>query len=187
MAGFDYEIRYVEAMLPELEKYLHSRELYRVVFVPKESNEPPYPTLTIGTYLLALKRAQGFSRTAAEHSRWQKLSQETDQVRLRWRQAWLDKAKLDSSSRLRRWGDFLREYLQKPADQIDRYSYEVRNRVILELLKEEIPESSDLWDTLVQLDQRLQERWIRGNFVWESDLEAHFSPIQYWFLWGKPC
>lgn len=187
MFGFNYEIRYVEAMLPELESYLHSRELYRLVFVPKEANEPPYPTLTIGTYLLALKRAQGFAQTAAQHAQWQKLAQESEQIKARWRQAWLEKTKLDSSSRLRRWGDFLREYLQKPADQIDRYVYEVRNRVILELIKEECPDLPDIWKTLDQLDQRLQERWIKGTFIWESELSPHFAVDRYWYLWGKPC
>lgn len=187
MVDFNYEIRYVEAVLPELEKYLHSRELYRLVFIPKEAGEPPYPTLTIGTYLLALRRAQGFAKSTTELSQLQKLVQETDHLRLRWRQAWLDKTKLDSLSRLRRWGDFLREYLQKPADQVDRYVYEVRNRVILELLKEENPELTDLWDKLTQLDQRLRERWVMGNFIWESDLAPHFPTHPYWYLWGEPC
>lgn len=187
MVDFNYEIRYVETMLPELEKYLRSRELYRLVFVPREGDEPPYPTLTLGTYLLALKRAQGFIKTANQQSHWQKLARETDHLRSKWKQAWLDKARLDSSSRLRRWGDFLREYLQKPADQIDRYVYEVRNRVILELLKEENPDLSETWNTLEQLDQRLRERWLKGNFIWESELETSFPPDLFWFLWGKPC
>jgi len=187
MVDFNYEIRYIAAMLPELESYLRSRELYRMVFLPREGDNPPYPTLTLGTYLLALKRAEGFSKTAAQRSQWQKLARETDHLRTKWRQAWLEKAKLDSSSRLKRWGDFLREYLQKPADQIDRYRYEVRNRVILELLKEENPELSDTWNTLEQLDQQLRDRWLKGDFIWESELRAHFPSDTYWFLWGQPC
>ncbi len=187
MVDFNYEIRYIEALLPEMEKYLRSRELYRVVFIPKEAGEPPYPTLTLGTFLLALKRAQGFCKTAAQHSQWQKNARETDRLRARWRQAWLEKAKLDSSARLRRWQDFLREYLQKPADQIDRYAYEVRNRVILDLLREQNPELPEIWGTLEQLDQHLQARWIRGEFLWESELQSTFPVDQFWFLWGKPC
>jgi hypothetical protein len=187
MVDFNYEIRYVETILPELEKYLRSQELYRMVFVPREGKEPPYPTLTLGTYLLALKRAQGFIKTANQQSHWQKLARETDRLRSQWRQAWIDKARLDSSSRLKRWGDFLREYLQKPADQLDRYAYEVRNRVILELLKEENPEHLETWNTLEQLDQRFRERWIKGDFIWETELETTFPSDPFWFLWGKPC
>lgn len=187
MVDFNYEMRYVEAILPELEEYLRSRELYRMVHVPHEESQPPYPTLTLGTFLLALKRAQGFARTAHEHSQWQKLARETDQLRARWRQAWHEKSSLDANARLRRWGDFLREYFQKPADQIDRFAYEARNRVILELLKGELPELSDVWSSLEQLDQRLQERWLTGNFIWESELETHFPLDPYWYLWGQPC
>lgn len=187
MVDFNYEIRYVEAMLPELEKYLRSRELYRLVFVPREDAEPPYPTLTLGTFLLALKRAEGFFRSPAQHSQWQKLAQETEQLRSRWNQAWQEKAKLDATSRIRRWGDFLREVFQKPADQVDRYGYEVRNRVILDLLKAEVPDHLEVWNALEQWDQRLQERWLKGNFLWESDLADHFPATLYWYLWGKPC
>lgn len=187
MVDFNYEIRYVKTVLLELEKYLHSQELYRMVFVPREGKQPPYPTLTLGTYLLALKRAQGFMKTGNQRSQWQKLACETDHLRSQWRQAWLDKARLDSSARLKRWGDFLREYLQKPADQIDRYTYESRNRVILELLKEETPEYTETWNTLMQLDQRLKERWIKSDFIWETALAMTFPPDPFWFLWGKPC
>mgnify|MGYP005833442603 CR=1 FL=1 len=187
MVDFNYEIRYVEAMLPELEKYLRSRELYRMVFVPQEGKEPPYPTLTLGTYLLALKRAQGFIKTANQQSLWQKLAQETDRIRSQWRLAWMDKARLDSSSRLKRWGDFLREYLQKPADQIDRYAYEARHRAILELLQDENSQHPEIWNSLEQLDQRLKERWIKGDFIWEIDLQKNFPIDPFWFLWGKPC
>ncbi len=187
MVDFNYEIRYIKATLPEMEKYLQSRDLYRLIFVPTEKGEPPYPTLTIGTFLLALERAKGFSKTAAQQSQWKKFAQETDHLRNRWRQAWLDKAKLDASSRIRRWQDFLREYLQKPADQIDRYVYEARHRVILELLRGENPDLREVWDTLQQLDQRLQERWIKGDFIWESEIQAHFPADHFWYLWGKPC
>ncbi|MCS6907264.1 MAG: hypothetical protein RML93_05205, partial [Anaerolineales bacterium] len=143
-------------------------------------------SLTHGTYLLALNRARGIAQTAAEHSRWQNSALEVEDLRRRWHRAWLDKAKLDASSRLRRWEDFLREYWQKPADQIDRYAYEARNRVILELLKEETPETLEIWDRLAQLDQRLRERWIQGEFLWEKEQAAQFPPAPYWFLWGRP-
>jgi len=66
------------------------------------------------------------------------------------------------------------------------YGYEVRLRVLLNLLGAEIKEvESALQEHLDSLDLLLQALFISGEFIWESELADGFPVDQYWYLWGE--
>ncbi len=113
-----------------------------------------------------------------------------DEMRLedqrhRWRAAWEKKAQREFRSRLNLWRNYLEDYFEAPSAHAPDYPYEVRHRVLLELLRHEIaaplPESQEL----EQMDDRLRAVFVPGPFLWEADLQHAFPQETWWYLYGK--
>jgi hypothetical protein len=84
------------------------------------------------------------------------------------------------------WRNFIQEYQENPQENADRYVYEVRLRVMLELLKPELADPSvEEKSALMGLDRYLKSILVRGDFIWDSEVQAGFSQGEYWFLYGK--
>ena len=108
-----------------------------------------------------------------------------ERVRLKWRVAWENKAIREFRARMRLWSNYLSDYYQKPDEFADSYPFEVRNRVILQLLLPQIPISSDNEQALSHLDQLLQKNFFPDGFIWEAVLQDRFSHEVYWYLYGR--
>jgi len=115
MLTTSHDLQYLQAGLDQLESYLLSKDLYRPIGIQAARGQPPYPQLTLGWLLLARLRAQATSQTPAQLAELQRLSQQVDGLRTRWRTAWGDKAQAEFRARLNLWRDFLEEYRQAPA------------------------------------------------------------------------
>ncbi|OGN92022.1 MAG: hypothetical protein A2Y88_04525 [Chloroflexi bacterium RBG_13_48_10] len=84
------------------------------------------------------------------------------------------------------WGDFIQEYQDNPMDNTDRYSYEVRLRVMLELLKSEINgQHTEEIELLNGLDGYLKRVLVPDRFIWEAEIQIGFPRDMFWFLYGK--
>jgi len=108
-------------------------------------------------------------------------------IRSKWRGNWGKKAAQDFSSRLALWRNFLGDYRKVPDDQAPFYAYEVRTRVILQLLEPEavgIP-AAEL-DMRTGLDTLLRAILVPGEFIWEAALESGFPKADYWYLYAQP-
>lgn len=187
MDKYNYEIRYLQAVLPQLESYLLSSDLYRMIFIPTQRGEPSYPSLSLGAFLLSLKKAHGHSRFRANQMELTKINEEVVTLRQHWRQAWENKALREMQNRANLWQTYLSELIANPNEQMDRFIYEVRQRVILELLCQEIVQpNAPVMANLELLDQILRSSFHTGEFIWDTELEAEFPSPPYWFLWGKP-
>ena len=118
--------------------------------------------------------------------RFSRLCLDFDALRARWLSAWERKCARCFHHRLVQWRNFLEDYRQDPDEHANRYPYEVRWRVILDLLKADIrqlePAEADL---LAGLDTTLQALLVPGEFVWEKEIERGFPPRQYWYLYGR--
>jgi len=186
MHSADYELRYLEAGIDVLEDYLFSSEIYWPVGVTAPSGATPYPQLTLGGLLLAMKRAQARVATPQEQARLARIGEQIDAVRTRWRSAWGKKSAREYGSRLNLWRDFMEEYRQRPQANSDRYAYEVRRRVQLQLLGSEadtIPQAQlSLKDGL---DKLLRSVFIPGEFIWDNDLATSFPANPFWYLYGS--
>jgi hypothetical protein len=83
------------------------------------------------------------------------------------------------------WADFIEEYKSNPQENADRYSYEVRLRVMLKLL---LAESGGQHQTEVNLlsglDGYVESVLEKGGFIWESELQKGFPEKTYWYLFG---
>ncbi|MGB9640902.1 MAG: hypothetical protein ACPL4H_08295 [Anaerolineales bacterium] len=187
MDKYLYEIRFLQTVLPQLENYLLSSELYRLVFIPTKRDEPAYPSLSLGTLLLSLKKAHGYGYHHAAQTVLAEIEEDIATLRQHWRQAWENKTMREMQNRGNLWQTYLSELLANPRENNDRYAYEVRHRVMLELLQQEIKQANEINTVNLALyDQILRPSFHLDHFIWDDELQAEFPNPPYWFLWGKP-
>ena len=78
--------------------------------------------------------------------------------------------------------DELAQDLERHADY---YSSEVRLRVLLEILGDDLGAAAPAeLELLTALDARLKVNFKEGDFLWEEDLSAGFPKEKYWYLYG---
>jgi hypothetical protein len=186
MPSFDYDIRYLEAGLDLLEKYLFSSEIYWPIGVNAPPGEPDLPRLTLGGLFLSLARARAHAASPNQQELVYQLETKLNEIRARWRVAWDKKVAHEFRSRLNLWRDFLEEYRLNSEGNADRYAYEVQRRVMLDLLSgesSEIPPADR--ELLSGLDQLLGAVLLPGDFVWDQSLAVGFPPDKFWYLYGK--
>jgi len=166
---------YLQAGIPELKEYLLSREIYW----PVSTGGYDLPCLTLGGLLLAQARLSVSSPPI------QGLSIQLEAVRSSWRVAWETKAGSEFKARFELWKNFLMDYESDPEGHADAYPHEVRTRVMLHLLDEQLPAHPDGWETLSQLDKVLKTALVSSGFLWEPALQEAFPSEVYWYLYGK--
>lgn len=185
MPTFEYDFLYIQAALDQLESYLLSKDIYRPVGGNPPSGEAPYPQLTLGTLLLAIKRANANAHTPDQKAELTKVLEQLEAIRSKWLSAWGRKASVEFRSRLNLWSEFLNEYRQHPESHHDRYAYEVSRRVMLQLLFPDtvaLPSAAE--QLLASLDNLLKAVMISGKFIWEDSLKTTFPENEYWYLYG---
>lgn len=186
-SSFDYESNFISSVLTELESYLLGKELFRLTRLSAPSGLPPYPSLTLGTLLLSLLKARALAAHPKQTAQITHLEHEINAYRQRWRSAWEKKAHSEAQNRIAMWRTFLGELFSAPAENLDRYPYEVRQRVMIELLKDEMNIAPDsLQKEIEQSDSLLRGMLKPAQFLWPSELEPSFPAERFWFLWGKP-
>jgi hypothetical protein len=185
MKSFEYDLRYLSAGQEILEKYLLSDEVFWPIHVIPPEGEPAYPKLTLDGLLMAQARLMGHQMYPDRKDQADPIITNLEFDRLKWRVAWEKKAGQCYFVRERMWRGFLQEYQDSPQENADRYQYEVRLRVMLELLKSEfrLKDSVDI-DPLPGLDQYLKGVLVLTGFIWEPDVQGAFPEEVYWFLYG---
>jgi len=187
MPDFAYYQVYLQAGLREAERYLLSNRLFWPLNVEPALGEPAYANLTLGTLLLSSAFAHPLARNASQRTVLAEIEAEIDAVRIQWRVAWERKASWEYKSRLRQWGNVLKEIRIEPEDNIAYYRYEVRWRVLIHLLQAELTEINPaLQEHLDSLDLLLRALFAPGDFIWEPELAPGFPDDNFWYLWGLP-
>lgn len=186
MFTIEYDLAYFTAGVDALEEYLFSNELYWNLGVNSPAGTPSFPALTLGSLLLSYKRILSFLHQGEEQDRFESSEHKLEYIHVKWRAAWEKKAVQEIRARLKLWQIFLDELSSDPSANSDRYPYEVRRRVMLSLLAEDIgfmpaPEQ----EILAGLDKTLQTLIIPDGFVWESDLAQVFPKDKFPYLYGK--
>lgn len=185
MPDFTHYRVYLQGGLKEVERYLLSDELFWPLNIAPEPWEPSYPNLTLGSLLLYQAFAHPLAQTGSQQTALQKIEAEIETVKTKWRVAWERKASWEFKSRLRQWENFLKEVRIDPEDNTGYYRYEVRFRVMLDLLK---PAGNDVdpsyFEHLDSLDLLLRALFTPGDFIWEPELAVEFPADKFWYLWG---
>ncbi len=186
MKSIEYDLRYLQAGVAELENYLLSKDVFWPTDIRPPAGEPAYPQLTLGGLLLSRQRLKIYEKTPKQIAQVEKIFTDMDATKARWKVAWENKASRSFSVRVKMWRDYIEEYRLVPHDNADRYPYEVRLRAMLTLLKPEVgAQSSAEIDLLSILDNFLDKILITGSFVWEPELQAGFPETTYWYLYGR--
>jgi hypothetical protein len=175
MSSIEKDKTYLEAGISELDDYLLSQEL----FWPISARGFSLPRLTIGGILLAKARLE------ARNERIESLIAQLDAVRSKWQVAWETKAGREFRSRFGLWSNYLADYRHNPENNVDAYPHEVRYRVMLQLLLDELTAPPPENEGLIQLDSVLRTSLSPGEFIWDVDLQSGFPREVYWYLYGK--
>ena len=162
------DLLYLETSLSELKNYLLSDILY----YPLLGN---LPRLTIGGLLLAQKRLK--AGDLGTH-----LSPKLATVKTKWYAAWTKKSAQELDSRFTLWRNYLNDYRANPENYAADYKNEIRLRVMLEFLADEVDQ---IPIEIVALDEFLRSKLIKGEFLWDEDLESEFTQERFWFLYGN--
>lgn len=186
MKSFEYDLKYLQAGLEVIEDYLLSSEVFWRLSADPPPGAPDYPQLTLGSLLLSKVRLPAYTITHEQETIRQQVILELERARSKWRVAWENKARRCFGVRVRMWADFLEEYKSNPPENADRYSYEVRLRVMLELLlaecgRQNLTEANQL----SELDGYIKSVLEKGGFIWESDVQSGFPVNVYWYLYGR--
>jgi hypothetical protein len=98
------------------------------------------------------------------------------------------KSLAESSTRINLWRAYLQD-IQEAERTPGNYAYEVRHRVILQLLSEltEIMDDDSLQDQIRGLDGMLRGMLSEpSEFIWDEPLSEVYPAEQYWFLYRRP-
>lgn len=186
MASVEYDLTYLREGLAVLQDYLLSNDLYWTIHASPPAGTPPFPSLTPGGMVLAHHCLAGRSLTGNKVADFSSLDEEFRRLRDHWRTAWERKVARDLRARLNQWRNFLEDYRQDSANNADRFGYEIRLRVMIDLLVVEAPaEQKETEEALLALDGILLVKLIPGNFVWERELERAFPSKPFWYLYGR--
>jgi hypothetical protein len=168
---------FFETGVQELVDYLLSDELYWTI----TNRNVSLPRLTIGGLLLARACLQAWEELAGLSP----VEDRMESIRAKWRAAWEKKAASELHARFDLWRNYLSDYRRAPEEQAEAYPQEVRWRVILQLLLDELATPPPEQDSLSQLDRSLQAAFVPGKFIWESRLVSTFPRGKFWFLYGS--
>jgi hypothetical protein len=186
MKTFEYDLRYIAAGVDVLQDYLLSDDVFWPLGGIPPEGEPDYPQLSLGGLLLAKQRLTAYLLAQLQELQVQQVISLLEQFRSKWRVAWERKAGHSFSVRLRMWRDYIKEYRDSPQDNANRYAYEVRLRVMLQLLQAEAEEIKRAEvDLLSGLDGYLKAVLELGDFIWEPEVKAGFPEDDYWYLYGS--
>jgi hypothetical protein len=186
MKSLEYDLKYLLAGMEILEEYLISGEVFWPMNISPPKGEPEYPRMTLDGMLLAGARLIKRRASMDKQIQVEQALSELDIIRIKWRVAWEGKAEKCFHIRERMWRNFIQEYQDNPQENADRYPYEVRIRVKLELLKNEISRPSILNESLLgEMDGYLRNILVGEGFIWEVEVQAGFPESEYWFLYGK--
>jgi len=171
------------AAADELEVYL----LSSVIFWPLETKKGKtkiglLPPLTLGNVCLARRRLSVSTQLIAQRE-VQDCLQKIDDLCSRWRSTWARKAEHEYSERLRLWMNYCNDKLAGETSAVE-YSNTVRQRVILELLGDEILKIDEHEENqLTQLDGMVRVSTSEGEFIWDSQYIPAFPKDRFWFLY----
>jgi len=186
MPDISYDLNYVAVSLGELKTYLLSKELFWPLRLKPAPGKPSVAKLTPGNLLFsfACLDATRQAKTLAprRESELQKLEGEFNTLRKKWAVAWEKKATSEFTSRLRQWRLYLNEVERDTKTHAPYYPTEVRLRVLLELLQDNLIDTPET--DLTALDDDLRSHFTPGDFIWDADLSGGFSQEKYWFLRG---
>lgn len=165
------DLEYLRASPSELESFLLSKDTIRQL---------PDLSLSVGNILLAFKRLSAAGKADQIEQDWKKI----DEIHNQWKAAWASKCQLELKMRMRIWGDFLLGMAPDKSQPSTAFRHQVRNRVIMQLLEDSIPElAAEYSESIVRKDKILIKFSVENDFIWEAEVESGFPREKFWYLY----
>ncbi len=185
MDSKEIERIYAVSSLNALKDYLLSPTQFWPISLPglSKDEQSSVPKLTPGNLYLCLRKINTYDYAPNLISGVKDIEERISSILDAWQANWRKKAQLEIPIRINLWDSYLNELKRNPALNMGSYSYQVRNRVILDLLEEELKVAKN--DDIVSiryLDEKLKNLVTDGDFIWQSDLIRGFPKINYWYL-----
>ena len=185
--AFESDWALIRAARPELQAYLLSNDLYWPLrLTARTPGSVQVPPLTIGNLILSRARLSALALPDDRQAELAEISRCITEIRGDWRSNWGRKAHREYAARLKLWQQYFHEMRSESHVHASVYANEVRQRVILHLLVEEMLEAPPQpeVDLLRGLDETLRSLLRPGPFVWEPEVERAFPRAVFWFLYG---
>ena len=184
MLNFNYYERYLRGALYEAKYYLMSQDLFWPMNLTHPIKKAPYPKLTIGNLLYFRNSTKAAAITTYHKQSIHESNNSYKELKKEWTVAWEEKASMEINSRLRQWKFYLNELKNNIEEYAPYYPVEVRVRVLLQLLNNELKNKETNNKTLRTLDDQLKLNFNKSDFVWETGLTKAFPKKEFWYLYG---
>jgi len=171
---------FIQTGLEELEEYLLSGVLFWSL--PGAASRQ---RLTPGGLLLAMRSLNDGNVPGVRRPDVERLAAGLQALLDKQRSAWQRKCRREVHARLELWKNYLDDYRLSPEDHADLFPEQVRWRVLLQLLAEQVELRPDEDVILTGLDNIVKLSWLPGEFLWEPGMAGAFPEPEYWFLYGR--
>lgn len=179
----------VEAMADELEAYIVANELYRTLSLRTvEGNQTLQ--MTGADLLTRLYRLHGEHNllTPADQARLDAVQNRVDNTIYSLRTRFLERLQREIKARLDSLKWFLDDCLADRQRCRVEFPFEMRNRQRIEealkMMSYQLPEAQQ--NFLRQIDARIRQVALPGEFLWDERWKAIFPPQPYWYLYLRP-
>lgn len=191
MNPIDHDLELAEIMLSEMHDYLLSKETFWPLGRVSRRGEPAFPKLTPGALILTFDEleAQAENMSADQVAAYQDMVARMAEVRQQRGANLAKKALAEMKQRLNLWQAYLSD-LKESAAAAEQYPGQVKNRVLLDRLRElaqREAELGEITERVQALDNRLRRRFSTGPFVWHPRLRPIYPEAEYWYLYGQPA
>ncbi len=186
----DKDLKEAEAMAKALVPYVHEGQLYGNVGGGGIFGSGNMPSLTIGAFLMRLRRLNTFSLDSDQKARLQKAEHRNEQVLKEWRVHYERKLVREAHSRLDAMRTFFEECAADPALCARVYGPEVLRRTTVQeiiIAMEEIGLTDDeLTKKAAGVDGRLRRYLQASDFVWDEQLIPAYPEKPFWWMYQHP-
>lgn len=179
----------VEAMAEELEAYIVANELYRTLSLrTAEGNQTIQ--MTGADLLTRLYRLQGERNrlSAPDQVRLDTVQTSVDNTIYSLRNRFQERLQREIKARLDSLNWFLDDCQADRQRCRVEFPFEMRNRQRIEealkMMSYQLPEAQQSF--LRQIDARIRQVALPGEFLWDERWKAIFPPQPYWYLYVRP-
>ena len=178
MTNWDRDWQFFENAAGSLEDYLLSDQLFWPLYSGKR--------LTLGNLRLAQSKLSVVMLPDDIQAKRTEQDRVVEDIFLKWRTNWSNKAEMEYRARLRQWEQALREITSNKQHHGLTYSHEVSTRVLLELLKNDLLQPlQEEYHQLQSMDTRLKTLVKKDDFIWDSGIKEAFPEEDYWYLYVR--
>lgn len=191
--SLERDLAEARAMANGLEEYVRGGELYGSVDDGgMYSTDPNMPSLTLGAFLVRLRRLAWLEdrMTPEQKAVLTEIEAEHERVRTDWAYHYQGKLHNEAGARLHSLEAFFAECEDNRRACHDDYLPEALRRTMLEEIVDALHRYHmpliDLNTSLQQRDTQLRRLTKRTTFIWDDRLRPVYPEAKFWWLYARP-